>query len=107
MKMEWCFHRHFQFGSETGFKITLEGIQPTDKYVEAIRSFPTPSNICDVRSWYGLINQVAYSFVKAEHMAPFRHLLSPATPFEWTEELDKAFEISKKKIADMIIDGVK
>jgi hypothetical protein len=89
------------------FKITMEGIQPTDKYVEAIRSFPTPRNISDVRSWYYLINQVAYPFVKTDHMAPFRHLLSPATPFEWTEELDRAFEKSKKNIADLIIDRVK
>jgi hypothetical protein len=60
----------------------------------------TPRNISDIRSWYGLINQVAYSFVKTEHMAPIRHLLSPAKPFEWTKELEEAFEKSKKKIAE-------
>jgi hypothetical protein len=76
----------FRFATKSvefaGFEITMEGIKPTDKYVEAVRSFPTPKNISDVPSWYGLINQVACSFVKTEHMAPFRHLLSPATPFE-------------------------
>ena len=32
-----------------GFKITMEGIKPTNKYVEAIRNFPTPTNISEVR----------------------------------------------------------
>ena len=60
-----------------------------------------------MRSWYGLINQVAYAFIKTEHMAPFRKLLSPATMFEWTEELDDAFRKSKEKIIELIVDGVK
>jgi hypothetical protein len=49
----------FEFVKETvdfaGFKIT------------------TQTNISKVRSWFGLINQVAYNFIKTEHMAPFRH----------------------------------
>ena len=39
----------FEFVKETVevavFKITMEEIKPTDKYVEAIRNFPTPTNI--------------------------------------------------------------
>jgi hypothetical protein len=60
------------FANET-VEITKEGVKPTDKYIEAIRNFPTPTNISEVHSWFALINQVAYSFVKTEHMAPFRH----------------------------------
>ena len=89
-----------------GFKITMEGIKPTDKYVEVIRNFPTTKTISDVRSWYSLINQVAYAFIKTEHMAPFRSLLSQDTPFEWTDELEKAFVKSKEKIIELIHDGV-
>jgi hypothetical protein len=52
----------FVFAKETvefaGFEITKEGIKPTDKYIKAIRNFPTPTNISEVRSWFGLINQV-------------------------------------------------
>jgi hypothetical protein len=80
----------FVFAKETvefaGFEITKEGIKPTDKYIEAIRNFPTPTNISEVRSWFGLINQVAYSFVKTEHMAPFRHLLSQSRSTPPTKE---------------------
>ena len=92
----------FQFAKETvefaGFLITRKGIKPTDRYLETIKNFPTPTNITDIRSWYGLINQVAYSFSKTKLMAPFRHLLSPATKFLWTEELESSFQTSKEKI---------
>ena len=44
----------FKFAKETvefaGFQITMEGIKPTDKYVQAIKNFPTPTNITEVRT---------------------------------------------------------
>jgi hypothetical protein len=60
-----------------GFHITMEGIKPTENDVQAIRNFPTPTNIIDVRSWFGQINQVAYSFIKTDHMTPFPHWARP------------------------------
>jgi hypothetical protein len=97
----------FMFAKETveftGFKITMEGIRPTDKYT--IRNFLTPTNISEVRSWFGLINQVAYSFVKTEPMAPFRHLLSQSQPFVWDEPLETAFRKSKERIIELIVEG--
>ena len=96
----------FVFAKETvefaGFEITKEGIKPTDMYIEAIKNFPMPTNISEVRSWFGLITQVAYSFVKTEHMAPFRHLLSNSLPFVWDETMENAFKMSKDKIIEII-----
>jgi hypothetical protein len=100
----------FMFAKETvefaGFEITMEGIRPTDKYIEAIRNFPTPTNISEVRSWFGLINQVYYSFVKTGHMAPLRHLLSQSQPFMWDETMETAFRLSKERIIELIVEGV-
>ena len=56
--------------------------------------FPRPKNITDVRSWFGLVNQVAYAFSMTEQMHPFRELLKPATPFYWDDNLNKLFEES-------------
>ena len=39
-------------------------------------------------------------------MSPFRHLLSPNTPFEWTDDLEAAFSDSKSTILEMIKKGV-
>ena len=71
----------------TGFLITENRIKPAAKYTAAIRDFLTPSNISEVRSCYA-------------------HLLSPNTPFEWTDELEEAFTASKEKIIESIQKGV-
>ena len=56
-----------------GFEITSDTVRPCKKYLRAIVEFPTPRNITDVRSWFGLLNQVAYAFSMAERMLPFRN----------------------------------
>ena len=53
-----------------GFLVGNDSIQPTPKYLQNILQFPTPKNVSDVRSWFGLINQVAFAFCKGQVMAP-------------------------------------
>ena len=100
----------FVFAKETvefaGFEISKSTVRPCPKFFESITNFPTPQNLTDLRSWYGLTNQVAYSFAASEIMAPFRKLLSPKQKFEWTSELNQAFIESKKKIIAEISKGV-
>jgi hypothetical protein len=40
-------------------------------------------------------------------MAPFRHLLSSKGLFQWTQELDVAFQASKDEIVQQCMHGVK
>ena len=89
-----------------GFEITPTSVRPCPEYLEAIQNFPTPRNITDVRSWFGLINQVSYAFAMTDRMLPFRKLLKPSTPFSWTDELDRLFEDSKAHIVNEIHTGV-
>ena len=89
-----------------GFIITNTGLKPAARYTEAIGNFPTPMNITQVRSWYGLVNQVAYCFCKTEMMAAFCHLLSPGNVFQWDDKLEEAFVASKAKIVELIQEGV-
>ena len=101
----------FVFGADTvefgGFEITRDSVRPSQKYLRAIRSFPIPQNITDIRNWFGLINQVAYPFSMTERMSPFRSLLKPDTRFQWDDTLQKLFEESKTVILDEICKGVK
>ena len=60
-----------------GFEITPQSIRPSDKFLEAIKNFPTPTDITGIRSWFGLINQVAYAHSLTDDLAPFRELLKP------------------------------
>jgi hypothetical protein len=101
----------FQFAEQAvnflGFTITSETIKPTDAFINNILSFPKPRNITDVRSWYGAIAQISYTFSTSPEMAPFRHLLSTKAPFQWSPELDKAFEESKSEIIRQCMQGVR
>ncbi len=100
----------FRFGEDkvefAGFTITPTEVRPADKFTAAIRDFPTPTNITDIRAWFGLVNQVSYAFSMTSAMAPFRHLLKTTTPFEWTEELEEALTTSKLHICHAITEGV-
>lgn len=100
----------FQFAKQSvefaGFLVTPNSVQPCPRFLEAIEHFPTPKSVTDVRSWFGLINQVAYAFASADHMLPFRDILKPNNKFEWTDELEKIFQESKKVIIKEIRHGV-
>jgi hypothetical protein len=62
---------------EFSFIITPTTVKPCEKYIKVITEFATPKSLTDVRSWFGLVNQVAYVFCIREAMAPFRTLLRP------------------------------
>ena len=100
----------FVFGQDTvnfaGFEITLNSVRPSQQHFQAIRDFPTPRNITDIRSWFGLVNQVSYAFSMADKMLPFRELLKPGSLFYWDEQLNALFEESKTLIINEIERGV-
>ena len=90
-----------------GFQITPDGYKPPESILNAIRDFPVPTSITDVRSWFGLINQVSHYFAQAKVMAPFRDLLSgKSAKFYWDDTLNQVFEQSKQQIISSIRDGV-
>lgn len=89
-----------------GFTITLNSVRPCNRYLQAIQEFPTPKNITDIRSWFGLLNQVSYAFSMAKRVQPLRQLLKPEQKFEWTDELNTIFEESKDVIIAEIEEGV-
>ena len=100
----------FVFAKDTvefaGFEISPTSVKPCSKVSQAIKDFPIPRNVTDIRSWFGLVNQVAYAFAVADHMQPFRDLLKPDQPFAWTEHLDHLFKQLKIVIIDQIRHGV-
>ena len=71
-----------------GFRISDETIEPLPKYMDATRDFPTPTSTTDIRSWFGLVNQVANYAQLRDIMAPFKPFLSPRCRSEWTPELE-------------------
>ena len=100
----------FIFAADTvefaGFEITPNNVRPSRKYLKAIEGFPTPKNRTDIRSWYGLLNQVSYAFSITDQMKPLRKLLKADYQFTWDEELDQLFRASKQVIIKEIEHGV-
>ena len=103
--------KKFQFAQDTadfaGLTITPTNIRPSTKFLDAIRDFPTPTDITGARAWFGLINQGAYAFAMTKQMKPFRALLKPSTVFQWTDELDELFHKSKEVIIREMKEGVR
>ena len=100
----------FQFAERdvdfAGFRISDHTIEPHPKYLNAIREFPSPTSTTDIRSWFGLVNQVANYAQLRDTMAPFKPFLSPRCKFIWSPELESAFQASKDAIIDAIRHGV-
>ena len=101
----------FQFSQRqvdfAGFRISEKRIEPLPRYLDAIRSFPTPKGITDIRSWFGLVNQVSNYAQLRDMMEPFRKFLSPKNKFYWDHKLNDAFVKSKSAIVNAIHNGVR
>ena len=102
--------KKFQFAQKqvefAGFLISENTIEPLPKYLDATKDFPKPQSTTDIRSWFGLIDQVANYAKLHDHLEIFRPYLSPRHPFQWNEDLDRAFEESKSAIVYAIGKGV-
>ena len=60
----------------------------------------------DIRSWFGLVNQVSHYAQLRDMVEPFRKFLSPREKFYWDDELNSIFEASKSLILEAINEGV-
>ena len=67
-----------------GFTLTPTEVRPADKFMAAIRD----------------------SFAMTAAMLPFRELLKPSTPFEWTDKLSDTLTALKDHICSSIRTGV-
>ena len=90
-----------------GFELTEDGVEPGRELLKSIQDFPRPRDISGIRSWFGLVEQVAWAFSKTNVMSPLRHLLSPSSEFVWSQELNDSFERSKHEIVSAVKKGVK
>ena len=82
-----------------GFTLTPEGYSISNEITAAISSFPTPGCRTDLRSFFGLTNQLASSTSQIAHiLAPLRPLLSSKNDFLWTEVHETAFQNARKAL---------
>lgn len=87
-------------------QVSVHRKEPLPKYLDAIGDFPSPSSTTDIRSWFGLVNEVAKYTQFRDIMAQFKPFPSPRYKFSWFPELEKAFQKSKEAIVEAIRKGV-
>ena len=76
-----------------GHVISSKGIRPDPSKFQAIRDFPAPKNIKELRSYMGLANQLS-SFIPdlQQCTSNMRKLLSPKNEYIWTPTQDEEFK---------------
>jgi len=84
-----------------GHLVSADGINPMPDKLEAIRDWPVPHCLKDVRSFYGLASYYS-RFVKglptiAETLT---RLTRKMARFEWSEEAQQEFEAIKKAVVE-------
>ena len=79
-----------------GFQLSREGYQIDPAITEAISNFPTPNTRSELRSFFGLVNQLSSSTdTIAELLSPLRALLSTKNEYVWSIEHDQALNNAK------------
>jgi hypothetical protein len=79
-----------------GYRVSENGIAADPEKIEAISKFPIPTNITELRSFFGLVNQLgAYSTEISGAADPLRPLLKSSNVFAWNANCTAAFEAVK------------
>ena len=89
-----------------GHIVSSQGISTDPEKVKAIKDWPQPSCIKQVRSFLGICSYYRKFIANFSHLArPLNKLLEKDTPFKWTDECTQAFEILKQKLIEAPILG--
>ena len=82
-----------------GFQLSSEGYKVDTSITAAISKFPVPASRTDLRSFCGLVNQLASgTALIAELMSPLRPLLSSKNDFVWSDHHSQAFAKVKEQL---------
>ena len=105
-KFKFC-RREVEF---VGYNVGWESYGPTEERLSAIKDFNMPAkpSITDIRSWFGLVNQLAPFLATAPVMERFRDLLKKPTArtVYWDDQLQAKFKQSKEIICQLAKDGL-
>ena len=83
-----------------GFVVSGNGIEVDEEKVESIKTWPTPSNATEVRSFHGLASFYR-RFVKgfSSIASPLTELIKKDVPFVWGKEQEESFQALKSMLS--------
>ena len=84
-----------------GHLITPSGIHPNPNRVKAVREFPVPQSVREVRQFLGVASYYR-RFIRgfAKTAQPLHALTQKGAPFEWTQSCQNAFEELKSHLTE-------
>ena len=89
-----------EFGQEVkfaGFLVSAKGVKPDPDKMKAIRDFPKPKTITDLRSFLGLANQLGQFVPDLAHASrDIRSLLKKDVSWIWLPEHEESFKLTKE-----------
>lgn len=82
-----------------GYKIDSEGLKPSENKIKAVREFPIPKTVHQLRQFLGLISYFR-KFIRncALLSSPLTKLLKKDQPWTWNSEHDLAFSTLKDSL---------
>ncbi len=83
-----------------GFLLNANGYKIDPSLTKALSEFPTPTTPTDVRSFFGLANQICnFSEEISQLLMPLKSLLKKGVMFQWLPEHQSAFELARDHLA--------
>ena len=100
--------KKFKIGSTVkfaGYIISDRGVMPDPEKVEALRNYPTPENITQLRSFLGLANQLGGFIPDLSHNCSIlRELLKKEVAWQWLEVHTEAFNrVKQVLVSDLVL----
>ena len=87
-----------------GFFLTIDGLKPMPKKVEAIINVSRPSSTKEVRSFVGLVNYYKDMRPRRAHiLAPLTELCSTRNKFKWNDNHESSFQQMKKLVSGDVL----
>ncbi|XP_021732982.1 uncharacterized protein LOC110699774 [Chenopodium quinoa] len=82
-----------------GHSVSKDGVEVDQAKIEAVKRWPTPKTVSDIRSLLGLAGYYR-RFVKdfSKIAKPMTSLMKKDKKFEWDEKCEEAFQLLKKRL---------
>ena len=101
-------HSKLAMGQEislAGYVLGEGRVKPDPKRMAAIASFKSPTDVSEVRSFLGLVNQLGFFVHDLTHITiPLHSLLRKGIAFQWLDDQEAAFQKAKQVLtSDLII----